>query len=334
MFDVITIGTATRDVFLTSPFFKVLKDPKHLKRLGVPEGEAQCFALGAKILVDHPHLTVGGGAANAAVTFARQGLKTGAIVGIGDDSNGSSALRDLAGEKVKTFPVYDSKEMTGYSVILLSKEGERTILHYRGASASVRGTEAVFGRVRAKWVYISPGGIPIAAMERIITRFKGKGARVAMNPSKAYLETGPKKLAPILKNLDVVLVNREEASYLTGVEYGKEKAIFSKFDELVSGIAVMTDGRRGAAVSDGKHVYRAGIFPEKKLLDRTGAGDAFGSGFLSGLLQKNDICFALRLASANATSVVEFVGAEEGILGRNDFKKKRWQYLDLDIEPL
>lgn len=334
MYDVVTIGTATRDVFLTSPFFKVLKDPKNLKRLGIPLGEAQCFALGAKITVGPPVLAVGGGAANASITFSRQRLRTAAIIGIGNDPNGEAVLRDLAEEKVKTFPIYDPKEMTGYSVILISSGGERTVLHFRGASKNVKGTESVFGRVRARWAYISPGGIPLTAMVKIVSRLKRRGVAVVMNPSAEYIKLGVKKLAPILKNLDAVIVNREEASYLTGFDYAREKAIFSKFDELVSGIAVMTDGRRGASVSDGKYIYRAGIFPEKSVVDRTGAGDAFGSGFVAGLIQKNDILYALRLASANATSVVEKVGAQAGILTKSDFKKKRWQYLDLDVEPL
>jgi sugar/nucleoside kinase (ribokinase family) len=103
---------------------------------------------------------------------------------------------------------------------------------------------------------------------------------------------------------------------------------------LIDGIAVMTDGARGAIVSDGRYIYRAGIFKEKKLVDRTGAGDAFGSGFVAGFILKKDIHFALRLASANATSVVEKIGAQAGILRRKDFNLARWQYLDLDVEPL
>ena len=129
MFDVLTIGTATRDVFLQSPYFRVVHDPQHLRRLGFPAGDAQCFALGAKIQVSPPVLAVGGGAANSSVTFARQGLKTGAVVGIGRDANGKAALADLESERVKTLPIYDPKQMTGYSVILLSPDGERTILH-------------------------------------------------------------------------------------------------------------------------------------------------------------------------------------------------------------
>ncbi|MFH0712303.1 MAG: carbohydrate kinase family protein [Candidatus Jorgensenbacteria bacterium] len=334
MFDVITIGTATRDIFLSGSSFKVLKDPAHLKKIGFKTGEAECLALGSKIEVEKPILTLGGGAANAAVTFARQGFKTAALIKIGDDEIGEEVVAALKREKIAPLAAVDEKLGTAYSTILLAPGGERTILVYRGASSDFREKEIPMRKLKCRWAYISPGAISIPLMQLIVMQLKKLGARVAMNPSKHYLEAGVAKLRQILRNLDVVVVNREEASYLTGIDYGKEKAIFGKFDELVPGIAVMTDGRNGASISDGKYIYRAGIFPEGKLIDRTGAGDAFGAGFVAGLMRKRDVCFALRLAAANSTSVVEEIGAEEGILRKEDFKKKRWQYLDLDVEPL
>lgn len=352
-FDVLTVGTATRDIFLRSRLFKVVNDPAHLRKLGFPTGEAQCFALGAKIQVEAPVLTVGGGAANASVTFARQGFRTGAVVGIGKDANGSAALAELENEGVRTLPIYDPKEMTGYSVILLSPDGERTILHYRGASRKVKGTEAVFRRIRTKWLYISPGGIPFMAILKIVKRFRSLGAKIAINPSSEYLRLGARKLMPLLSSLDMILLDREEAAYLTGVLYEDEHGIFKKFDRLVKGLAVMTDGPRGVKVSDGRHIYHAGIFREKKIADRTGAGDAFGSGFVAGLIwssknikrSKNkelrikgfaeeSIKYAIRLGSANATSVVEKVGAQTGILRRTEFINRRWANLPVRKEKL
>ena len=334
MYDIITIGTATRDVFLQSRLFRVFKDPNHLKKIGLPAGEAQCFALGAKIEVDPPILTVGGGAANSAVTFARQGFKAAAIVGIGKDANGKVAVDELKKEKTAAFPVYDKKDMTGYSVILISPNGERTILHYRGASRTVSGTETIFKKIRTRWIYISPGSIPLAAMRKIVLHFKKNKTKIAMNPSKSYLMNKGAKLKNLLKNLDVVIVNREEGAYLTGAEYKDERKIFKKFDELAPGISVMTDGPRGVSVSDGKTVYKAGIFKNKKIVDRTGAGDAFGSGFVAGLIRKNDIKYAIRLGSANATSVVEQIGATAAILRRQEFGSGRWKNLPIKTSAL
>ena len=334
MYDVITIGTATRDVFLTSPLFKVLRDPIHLKKIGFKTGEAECFALGSKINIDKPVLALGGGAVNTSITFSRQGFKTAALVRVGNDEFGESILKELKSERVTPIAVRDKKISTAYSTILLTPGGERTILVYRGASGDFQKKEVPLRNLRARWVFISPGTIALSIIQSMVSHLKKRETMIAMNPSKHYLKMGASKLKPLLKNLDVVIVNREEASYLTGLDYKQNRKIFKKFSDMVGGIAVMTDGAGGSFVSDGEYFYRAGIFKEKKLVDRTGAGDAFGSAFVAGLIQKRDICWALRLASANATSVIERVGAQEGVLRKKDFKKKRWQYLDLDVEPL
>ena len=83
----------------------------------------------------------------------------------------------------------------------------------------------------------------------------------------------------------------------------------------------MTDGPRGVWVSDGSRIYIAETFPDKNLVSRTGAGDAFGSGFVAGLIRKEDVVYAMRLASANATAVTEHLGAHNGALTRAQFEK-------------
>ncbi|MEK7627405.1 MAG: PfkB family carbohydrate kinase, partial [Patescibacteria group bacterium] len=108
--------------------------------------------------------------------------------------------------------------------------------------------------------------------------------------------------------------------------------------------AVMTDGPNGVWVSDGKIIYKSGIYKEKKIVDRTGAGDAFGSGFLAGLLRKSEVGvktfspeaieYAIKLGSANATSVVEHIGAKNIILTQEDFKDKRWDNLEIKRENI
>jgi ribokinase len=334
MFDIITIGTATRDVFLRSPKFKVLRDPEHLKKLGFVTGEAECFALGSKLSVEAPVFAFGGGAVNAAVTFARQGFTTGTVVKVGDDENGDALLAHLKRERVTPFAARDKKVGTAYSVVLLTSGGERTILSYRGASEDLARRDIPFRKLSARWAYITPGAIPLALMRELIVFLKKRGISVAMNPSGYYVAMGAEKLKPLLALLDVVIVNREEATLMTGIDFSKERKVFKKFDDLVPGLAVVTDGPRGAKVSDGRYLYTAETFKEKKLVDRTGAGDAFGAGFVAGLMDKHDIHYALRLASANATAVVEAVGAQRGILTAKEFTASRFKYLGLDVEPL
>ncbi len=261
MYDIITIGTATRDVFLKSPLFRVLRDPKHLKRIGVPTGEAQCFALGSKIEINPPIFTTGGGGANAAVTFSRQGLKTASLIKIGRDESAEYILKELRREKIVSLAIKDKKQKTAYSVILLAPSGERTILVYRGASEDLIIKEVPFGKLKSHWVYISPGNINFPVIEKIFNYFSKNKIPIAFNPSKYFLEMGIKKLKPLLAKSKVVTLNREEAAYLTGIDYKKEKEIFRKLDRLVDGIAVMTEGNKGVLVSDGKNIYSAGIWP-------------------------------------------------------------------------
>jgi ribokinase len=271
---------------------------------------------------------VGGGAANAAVTFARQGFSTALLAKIGSDQNGRAVLEDLKQEKVRSLVVVDKKPGTAYSVLLSSSIGERTALNYRGLSKTLKKEEIPFAKLKARWAYIAPGPIPFPVMKEIVKRLKKNKVKIAINPSKYYLEMGEKVLAPFLNQMDMVMVNREEAALLTGVEYHEEQKIFQKMDRIVEGIVIVTDGPEGVTVSNGERVFRAKTFPEKKLLDRTGSGDAFGSGFVSGLMLAEkmgikDVSelmhFAICLASANATSVVEKIGAQAGILTKNEF---------------
>lgn len=344
MLDVLTIGSATRDVFMQSVAFRAVRARK-LEHMGFPAGEAECFPLGGKIEVEAPVFTVGGGAANAAVTFSRQGLKTASLFKIGQDDSGRSVLADLKKEKVATLPLFDKKAMTSYSVILLAPSGERTILNHRGASEGMRVNELPVSKMKARVGYIVPGRIPLPVLMTAVKIMKKQGAFLVMDPSSHYLEMGAKKLKPLLDAIDVIKMNREEASSLTGIHYEDEIGIFKKLDELVHGIAVMTDGPKGVLLSDGKNIYRAGTYKEKAVVDRTGAGDAFGSGLAVGLLKARgfssrqftagDFEYAIKLGSANGTAVVEHIGAQPGILTDRQFKKEgRWRNFSVSIQSL
>ncbi|TSC82751.1 MAG: hypothetical protein G01um101420_109 [Parcubacteria group bacterium Gr01-1014_20] len=348
---VLTIGTATRDVVLRGDFFKVVHDPGHLKKAGFPTGEAQCFALGlgGKIEIQEPIFALGGGAANAAITFARQGFKTEALIKIGNDPNGEEIMTALKKEKVGPVVIFDKVRGTAYSVIFLSAEGERTILSYHGASQDLRITEVPRRDFNVDAAYVVPGRIGVSVIVSILKKLKKRGVMVAMNPSRHYIDLGAKKLRPLFDFTDIIILNRDEGAALTGKKYEDEKGIFKKFDEMVGGLAVMTDGPKGVAVSDGRRIYKAGIYREKRVADRTGAGDSFGSGFTAGLLRQassikhqasrdgrnkifkeEDIEYAIRLGSANATSNVEEVGAQSGILTRRQFETQaRWKNLSV-----
>lgn len=327
MYDVLTIGTATRDVFLRSKLFRPVTDIHFLGSSAFPTGEAECFAFGGKIDVDAPVFTVGGGAVNSAVTFARQGLKTAAMCAVGKDEAGKAVMNALKHENIKSIISYIKDIGTSYSTLLLSDRGERTILVYRGASDYLGRSH----QLETRAVYVAPGAMPHQSLLRLLRRYKTSGSLIAMNPSGHYIKLGTKTMRSFFELIDILIMNREEAASLTGIVYHEERNIFERLRELYSGTTVVTNGARGSVVLYGEQLFRAGIFANEKVVDRTGAGDAFGSGFVASLLcHPDDIKEAIRLGSANATAVVEVVGATSGILTKAQFEiDERWKQLPI-----
>lgn len=326
-FDVITIGTATRDAFVKSREFRTISSPEF------QTGEGLCLPLGAKIDVDDIVFATGGGATNAAVTFARQGFHTAAVCKIGHDVSGCEVLLNLKSEGVSTgFVVEDEKLKTAYAILILSTSGERTVLVYRGASEDLMAADINPRTLNAKWFYIA-GSLPLDVLRIVLDKSQEIKAKVALNPSKSQIKFGLRGLGEVLKKIDVIIMNREEGAYLTGVDFNREEKIFKVLDEYIKGIIVLTNGPKGVLVSNGKNIYKAGIYKEKIVADRTGAGDAFGSGFISSLISSpDDVERAIKLGSANATSVVETVGAKTGILTRDQFENDlRWKDLKIGI---
>lgn len=324
MYDIITIGSATRDAF-----FEGLEFDYHEKDSHIRTGKGLCLPLGAKVRASKVTFTTGGAGTNAAVTFARQGLKTAAIVRAGNDVSGEEIKRGLTREGIDaSFLQTDPALPTSYSVILMAHHAERTILVYEGAGAGIEAHEIPWESLETKWFYLNSLGGNLDIMVKAMEAKRTKGAKLAWNPGTKDLALGLEKLKPFLSSLDVFMANQEETSILLGIPYTQEKEIFKKLDELIQGIAIMTKGSKGVSISDGKMIYEAGIFPEKALVDRTGAGDAFGSGFLVGFL-RGGIEEGIRIGSANGTSVLEYMGAKKGILHKDALGDARWKNFEI-----
>ncbi len=330
MTDFISIGSITRDVFMQSKGIKTV----HSKRFKT--GAAECVPLGSKIEIDEIFYTVGGSAANAAVTFSRQGFSSGCIGRLGDDVRAGETKKVLAKEKIDvSYLQFDKSKYTAYSSVLLTPSGERSILAYRGAGEFISNGNIVWSKLaKAKWFYITHLAGHCAPLYPKLIKFAAKhGIKVATNPGSTQL-SNPTMMKLLLKHVDIFIVNKEEASYLVNIPYKKSNAIFSKLDNWVKGWVVMTDGSNGVSVSDGKTRYHAGVLKERKMADRTGAGDAFGSGFVAEMHRnKGNVEKAIAFASANATSVIEYIGGQPGILMKNQ-SINRWGKLKITREKL
>jgi sugar/nucleoside kinase (ribokinase family) len=305
MLDIITIGSATRDVFLLSDKFTFI----HSKEFSTGVGE--CVSFGTKLELNKAVFTTGGGATNAAAAFANFGYETAVVCRIGDDAAGRDVLEDLKAHKIKTnFVKKIAKGQTAYSTLLTAPNGERTALVLRGVSASFTTSDIPKTKLKARAIYLTSLGGNLELSKKIISQVKRDGAFVSWNPGKGELKKGLRAVRPVLSDVDILLLNREEAELLTG-----EKNLKEMFNSLIrqNSVTVITDGPNGAYAEYGRVIYCATTTGARSV-SRTGAGDAFGSGFTTGFLSSEDIKKALALGVLNAESVIQKIGAKIGLL--------------------
>lgn len=300
----LAIGAAVQDVFLSNSdaFKPVCLNPN------------ECFTrldMGAKADVNNIEFSTGGGATNASVTFARQGLEAHFMGTIGRDPAGQAVLDDLDKEGVSTAGVsYSEGYNTGYSVLLLAPSGERTILTYRGASTHYDAKNFDLRNVPIDWLYVSSMAGSMVALDKIFTQARQLGIKIMFNPGKGELSQ-PNKLKSLLEDVEVLAVNKEEAQAI--VEGSNLEELARHMTHYVP-TAIISDGPNGVVATDGKTIVTAGMYEDVPVIDRTGAGDAFGSGFLSQWAKGKSLKDSIIFGSANSTSVVTKIGAKTGIL--------------------
>lgn len=315
----VTVGAGIQDVYL-----------KHSDALKpVCENPEQCFTmleLGSKADVNSIFFSTGGGATNAAVTFARQGHEAEFMGIIGDDPAGQAVLADLDRESVGTRFVQVSKRYnTGYSVLLLAPNGERTILTYRGASTHYHSSDFSLEETGADWLYVSSLAGNMDALDKIFAEAHDFGIKVCFNPGKGELSQR-EKLIGLLEDVDVLSVNRDEMKTL--VSGDDMEGLVRRGVNLVPTV-IITDGTNGSISSDGKTIVRAGMYEDALSKDRTGAGDAFASGFLSQWATGASLKESVLFGSANSSAVVAKIGAKTGIL----YKDAQLHSMPIDERP-
>jgi ribokinase len=306
MYDIIAIGSATADVFV-----KTRASDTEIVAHGRQHRDV-CYPVGAKILVEDLTFDTGGGGTNSAVAFARLGLRTGWLGKLGTDDNSRRVLEQLHAEGVD-FLGTAAPGRTGYSVIIVGLEKDRTILAYKGINDQLRFSEVNLPRLKAKWLYCSAMlGESFKTLERLAAYARKHGIKYAFNPSRYLAEQGMEKLHGIIGGCDALILNRDEASLLSGLRPEDIDGLLRALHEHAR-IVVITDGKAGAFATDGE--TRWFIQPHKiDVVETTGAGDAFASGFVAGLAKGRSIPDALKLGLVNAESVIRHIGAKNNLL--------------------
>lgn len=303
---ILTIGKATQDVFLLSS-----KSFVPFKHKGVLYEQ---LPLGAKLDLDEVIFSTGGNVTNAAVTFARQGLHSRYMWALGNDIASRAILSALDDEGVDTSHiVQEDAYRASYSTVLLAPGGERTILNYHGSVLAGDGHPLDLKIIdKVDWLYLSALG-NITLLETLVSKAAKAGVKVMLNPAGSEL-VEKSKLKSLLDDVTVLAVNKEEAAQI--VE-GKSLEELARHATHYCPVVIVSDGPNGVLATDSKTIVRAGMYEDVQVIDRTGAGDAFGSGFLSQWAQGKSMEKSILFASANSTSVVTKIGAKAGILHKN-----------------
>lgn len=339
MCDVITIGSATMDVFVESDDANIVSVYTKNKK-----SEFMSYPYGAKVEIEDFASQVGGGGVNTACNFANLGFKTGAIFKIGDDIYSDGILESFKNKEIDLSNIIQDKKIsTGFSIILVSFQGDRTVLAHRGANAKIKKSDINFDAIKnSKLLYIAPlNGDSTKVLDDIVHFAKENNVKVCFNAGTSSIKKGFNYLKKILENAHIVVLNKEEASMATQIQvrpdtkdekFSEElihpdiKEMFKKLKVRDYQVIVITDGGRGAYAYDGKNYYHCPIF-DGPVTSTLGAGDAFASTLCASLWKNGpDIGKALMYASINSAGVVSEFGATQGLMTFDEIEEKLKQY--------
>jgi len=312
-YDIITVGSAAVDVFIHT-------DPSQTEILNVHHHKDIAYPLGAKILINEMNFFVGGGGTNAAAAFSRLGLKTAFLGKIGKDDNGKTITDCLFKEKVDFIGSYG--QVSGYSIILDSSADDRTIFAYKGCNNNLKVNDFRFENINSKWIYMSSMIKDSFNTQKIIVEYaKKNNIKIAYNPSLYLTRKGTRPLRSILKNTEILILNKEEAQALVKDPKDNVYNLLFEVSKLGPKLVIITDGSRGAHCYNviEETVYSAK--PRKvHIVETTGAGDAFASGFVAGVIMGKGINVSLKLGMLNAESVITHLGSKNILLDYTAFE--------------
>jgi sugar/nucleoside kinase (ribokinase family) len=313
----VSIGDIVTDVFIKlEDSYEHTYANEHGKWLAVP--------FGTKIPFDTVEtIKAVGNASNAAVAFARIGLRSSFVTNVGEDHEGRDMMRALHKEKVDTRFVRINPDKKSNVHYVLRWQAERTILIKHEAY------DYHWPHLRAnempKWVYFSSVSEHAVEYHDQVADWLDDHheVKLAFQPGTFQMQLGAERLQRLYRRTEVLVLNREEAVLVGGGDHGDLHDLFNHLHALGPKIVVITDGPDGAYASDGENRWKMPLYPDPgPPVDRTGAGDSFASTFVAALIKGNTIEGALQWAPINSMSVVQAVGAQAGLL--NEDKLNEW----------
>ncbi len=310
-YDFVAIGDTTIDAFieLSQEDAKITVDEKTgRKKLEMEFG-------GKLPYKDVTVVNAVGNSANAAVAAHRLGLRAALVSNLGHDRNGTDCLDTLRKEGIDTdfVKIHEGKK-TNYHYIL-RYGAERTIL--------IKHEEYPYllpdFRTPPRFIYFSSIGENGVAFHHEVARYVAEHpeTKLAFQPGTFQIRLGYEELKDLYAVTEIFFCNKEEAQDILKTHESDIPTLVRKMKELGPKIPVITDGPRGAYALEGDTVWHMPMYPDpKEPVSRTGAGDSFSSTFVSALILGHDVKTALSWGPINSMSVVQHIGAQHGLLSR------------------
>lgn len=311
MIDFFAIGD-----IVTEPFIR-LKDANVHCRIDNEDCEI-CMRWGDKIPYESFTVCAAvGNASNAAVAAARLGLSSSLRGYIGRDRYGEDSIGVLTKENVDTtYIVVDPARPSNYHYVLWFNDNRTILVKHEEYDYTVPALASA-----PKWIYLSSlaaNSLPYhqALMEWLKQYPESK---LAFQPGTFQMKLGVEALKPIYERSDLFVCNKEEAERILNKPAGSDvKELLTALQALGPKVVVLTDDKRGCyAIDETNRAIHVPRYPDPRApFEITGAGDALASGTAAALALGKPLDEALRWGSANASAVLQEIGAQKGLLTR------------------
>lgn len=256
-----------------------------------------------------------GNSPNAAVSAHRLGLKAALYSNIGHDKRGAECLDALRQEGISTDYIVRNEGKTTNDHYVLRYGAERTIL--------IKHEEYTYNLPHfdepPRYIYFSSIGENSLPFHHELAAYvkANPETKLVFQPGTFQIKLGAKELSDIYAVSEIFFCNKEEAQYILNSKSTDVKELLRGMKALGPKIPVITDGPKGAYALDGDDAWFMPIYPDPAPpVDRTGAGDSFASTFTSAIALGLPVSTALAWGPINSMSVVQFVGAQKGLLSR------------------
>lgn len=261
-----------------------------------------------------------GNSPNASVSAHRLGLRSALATNLGHDRNGKDCLDQLRTEGVDTdFVKVHEDKYTNYHYVL-RYGAERTIL-IKHEEYPYRLPD--FG-IAPKCIYFSSIGENGVAFHHDIAAYleEHPETKLAFQPGTFQIRLGYEELKDLYAVTDIFFCNKEEAQEILGTSEQDIPTLLREFAKLGPKMPVITDGPNGAFALDGDEAWFMPMYPDPAPpVDRTGAGDSFSSTFTSAIIRGEDVATALSWGPINSMSVVQYIGAQKGLLTQDKIEE-------------